>query len=117
MLSACCCRRRQRERPGLRLGAITVLWFGRHESKVPYGRRPQGDWRFLPAPHQESRSTTSGPLFHYTTGAKLIEIIQNGTLWATQAGCLNDEKEPLYSIERFHDRVRASLAAKTYPRS
>lgn len=58
-----------------------------------------------------------GPIFHYTTGAKLIEILRNGTLWATQAGCLNDEKELLYSTERLHDQVKARLADGTYPRS
>jgi Protein of unknown function (DUF2971) len=58
-----------------------------------------------------------GPIFHYTTGAKLIEILRNGNLWATQAGCLNDEKELLYSIELLHKRVKASLAARTYPKS
>jgi hypothetical protein len=58
-----------------------------------------------------------GPLYHYTTGTKLIQIVQSGTLWATQAGCLNDEKELLYAIERFRDRVQASLAANLYPKS
>jgi hypothetical protein len=30
---------------------------------------------------------------------------------------MNDEKELLFSIERFHDRVKANLAAETYPKS
>jgi hypothetical protein len=52
-----------------------------------------------------------GPLYHYTTGRTLIEILSSGQLWSTQMGCLNDEKELLYAIEQFERRLDARIAA------
>jgi Protein of unknown function (DUF2971) len=55
--------------------------------------------------------TPSGPLYHYTSGSGLIEIIRSGELWSTQMACLNDSSELLYPIEFLHGKVRAK--AKT----
>lgn len=46
-----------------------------------------------PAAPPDWRSELSGPLFHYTSGAGLIGIIQNQVLWATHASFLNDTAE------------------------
>lgn len=51
-----------------------------------------------------------GPLYHYTTGENLINIINSGELWATQASCLNDMTELVYSAEQLHRRVKARMA-------
>src|SRR5271169_1058115 len=41
------------------------------------------------APHVAAfNPIPSGPLYHYTTGNSLIEIIKSGELWATQVACL-----------------------------
>ncbi len=53
----------------------------------------------------------STPLYHYTTGNGLIEIIRSGELWSTQVACLNDLSELLYPIKLLHDKVRAKSAS------
>jgi Protein of unknown function (DUF2971) len=57
----------------------------------------------------------NGPLYHYTTGENLISIINSGELWATQASCLNDATELVYSAELLHRRVKAKIAAQHNP--
>jgi Protein of unknown function (DUF2971) len=58
------------------------------------------------APHVAAfNPIPSGPLYHYTTGNGLIEIIKSGELWATQVACLNDSSELLYPIELLHSKV------------
>jgi hypothetical protein len=58
------------------------------------------------APHVAAfNPTPSGPLYHYTTGNGLIEIIKSGELWATQVACLNDSSELLYPIELLRAKV------------
>src|ERR1700730_3543868 len=47
----------------------------------------------------------SCPLYHYTTGNGLIEIIKSGELWATQVACLNDSSELFYPIELLRSKV------------
>ena len=53
------------------------------------------------------------PLYHYTTGPALIEIIKSGTLLNTQASCLNDTKELLYAVDLFRDRLHARITANS----
>jgi hypothetical protein len=60
------------------------------------------------APHVAAfNPIPSGPLYHYTTGNGLIEIIKSGELWATQVACLNDSSELLYPIELLVSKVCA----------
>jgi hypothetical protein len=58
----------------------------------------------------------SGPLYHYTTGENLTKIVQSGELWATQAACLNDTTELIYSAEELHKRVKARMAVQHDPK-
>jgi hypothetical protein len=51
------------------------------------------------------------PLYHYTTGNGLIEIIRSGELWSTQVACLNDSLELLYPSKLLNDKVRAKSAS------
>jgi hypothetical protein len=51
----------------------------------------------------------TSPLYHYTTGNGLIEIIKSGELWSTQVACLNDSSELLYPIEFLRTKVREKL--------
>lgn len=44
-------------------------------------------------------------VYHYTTGAGLIGIIQSGTLRATQIACMNDAKELVHSV----DELKAAI--------
>src|SRR4051794_38160233 len=53
------------------------------------------------------------PLYHYTRGGNLIEIIKNHSLWATHIACLNDTKEWLYAVEELDKRVIDRLATAT----
>jgi len=39
------------------------------------------------------------PIYHYTSGERLIQIISSGEHWATQASCLNDSKELSHSVD------------------
>lgn len=57
----------------------------------------------------------SGPLYHYTTGENFIKIVQSGELWATQAACLNDTTELVYSADQLHRRVKAKIIAPHNP--
>lgn len=41
------------------------------------------------------------PLWHYTSGAGLLGIIQSGTIYATQVSCLNDSSEIRYASSMF----------------
>lgn len=50
--------------------------------------------------------TPDYPLYHYTTGENLIQIVTSGELWATHIACLNDAKEVLFAVEALHERVR-----------
>ena len=56
----------------------------------------------------------TSPLYHYTTGSGLIEIIKSGELWATQLRCLNDASEMLYPIElllaEIHEKLDTPLS-------
>lgn len=62
------------------------------------------------APHVCAFSPVpTAPLYHYTSGAGLIEIIRSGELWATQLACLNDASKLLYPVELLRDKVRAKL--------
>jgi len=45
------------------------------------------------------------PLYHYTTGNGLIDIIKSGELWCTQVACLNDSSEILYPINLLRSKV------------
>ncbi len=56
-----------------------------------------------------------GPLYHYTTGENFIKIIQSCELWATQAACLNDTTELVYSTDQLHRRVKAKVDAPHNP--
>jgi len=51
----------------------------------------------------------TAPLYHYTAGSGLIEIVRSGELWATQLACLNDASEFLYPIDLLLSKVRAAL--------
>ena len=57
------------------------------------------------------------PLFHYTTGAGLIEIIKSGELRSTHVNCLNDASEWLYSRARLRARVNQKLASPLSPKA
>ncbi len=53
------------------------------------------------------RSKPPGPLYHYTAGSTLIQILQSGQMWATHVSCLNDSKEWVYAAEAFRDALIA----------
>ena len=53
------------------------------------------------------------PLYHYATGATLIEMIRSGEMWSTQLGCLNDASELVYPIELLHTKAKEHLASST----
>ena len=58
------------------------------------------------APHVAAfNPIPSGPLYHYTTGNSVIDIIRSGELRATQVACLNDSSELLYPIELLREKV------------
>jgi hypothetical protein len=62
------------------------------------------------APHVAAfNPVPSSPLYHYTAGTGLIEIIKSGELWSTQVACLNDSSELLYPIEFLQTKVRERL--------
>jgi hypothetical protein len=63
--------------------------------------------KFFPVP--------SSPLYHYTTGTGLIEIIKSGELWSTQLNCLNDASEFLYPIGSVLSRAQAKLSSAIPP--
>jgi hypothetical protein len=42
-------------------------------------------------------------LYHYTSAAGALGIIERGVLWATEASYLNDSSELLYSLEKLKD--------------
>jgi len=48
-------------------------------------------------------------LWHYTTGAGLIGIIESGTLYSTQVSCLNDSSEIRYASSIFKNALLALL--------
>jgi hypothetical protein len=65
------------------------------------------------APHVAAfNPVPSGPLYHYTSGNGLIEIIKSGELWSTQVACLNDSSEMLYPIELLRTKVKEKRAAR-----
>jgi hypothetical protein len=49
------------------------------------------------------------PIWHYTDGSSLIEIIKSGKLWSTQMSCLNDMAEINYGSRMLGDALRAIL--------
>jgi hypothetical protein len=51
-----------------------------------------------------------GPLYHYTTGENLIQIIESKEIWCTQVSCLNDTMEFTYAVGELQKRVHARLA-------
>jgi hypothetical protein len=55
---------------------------------------------------QKRTGLPEGPIYHYTTGDSLIQIIDSGELWSTQVACMNDTKEVIYAIERLVDRAK-----------
>jgi hypothetical protein len=79
----------------------------------PEDENSYGQWtatyifKFFPAPIR--------PLYHYTTGAGLIEILKSGELWSTQLSCLNDASEFLYPIENILSRARLKVASPVSP--
>jgi hypothetical protein len=46
-------------------------------------------------------------LWHYTSGAGVLGIIETGTLFATQVACLNDSTEVRYASQLFRDALVA----------
>ena len=44
-------------------------------------------------------------VWHYTSGAGLLGVIESGTLWATQVSCLNDSTEVRYGSKLFRDAL------------
>src|SRR4051794_27298980 len=57
--------------------------------------------------HMQQRTRLPpGPIYHYTTGDSLIRIINSGELWSTQAACMNDTKELIYTVERLAERAK-----------
>jgi hypothetical protein len=71
--------------------------------------------RFLTHYAQRFFLIPGGPLYHYTTGENFIKIIQSGELWATQAACLNDTTELVYSADQLRRRVKAKMDAPHNP--
>jgi hypothetical protein len=55
------------------------------------------------------------PLYHYTSGTGLIEIMKSGELWSTHLNCLNDASELLYIMSRILRRVEQKLASPLSP--
>lgn len=49
------------------------------------------------------------PLYHYTTGTALVEILRSGTLWAGHMACLNDSRELVHSIELIKAATKKKL--------
>ncbi len=39
----------------------------------------------------------TGMLWHYTTGEKLVSMLESRALWATHLSCLNDSQEYTFS--------------------
>ena len=60
-------------------------------------------FKFFPVPVR--------PLYHYTTGTGLIEIIKSGELWSTQLSCLNDASEFLYPIGSILGRAQLKFSS------
>src|SRR5215469_3361650 len=57
---------------------------------------------------QHLSGTPPDMLWHYTSGAALIDIIKSGSLFATQIACVNDATEIRYSVEK----LRAAFARR-----
>jgi hypothetical protein len=49
-------------------------------------------------------------VWHYTTGAGLIGIVESGSLFATQVSCLNDATEIRYSAKKLREALSALSA-------
>jgi hypothetical protein len=80
-----------------------TLKFVRSEDEIAYGL-----WL---KPHVFRFSRTVRPLYHYTTGTGLIEIIKSAELWSTQLSCLNDASEFLYPTGMVLNRVQLKLTS------
>lgn len=61
--------------------------------------------------HQLSPINHVVPLYHYTSGERLIQIIEQGELWSTQIACLNDSKELIHASEQFREVIANRQAA------
>lgn len=55
------------------------------------------------------------PLFHYTSGENLIQIIQSGELWSTQIACLNDTKELVHAVDVLLEAIKERQNGKLRP--
>jgi hypothetical protein len=64
---------------------------------------------------QHLSGTPPTVLWHYTSGAALIDIIKSGTLYATQIACVNDTTEFRYSIELLKDAFARRRRTATNP--
>jgi Protein of unknown function (DUF2971) len=53
------------------------------------------------------------PLWHYTNGSALVEILRSGRLWSTQVSCLNDMTEVNYGSQMLGDALRSILPSLT----
>jgi hypothetical protein len=54
-------------------------------------------------------------IWHYTSGAALIQIIESGEMWATQMGCLNDASELRHAITLVRRAAEERRGALTRP--
>jgi hypothetical protein len=51
------------------------------------------------------------PIYHYTTGENLINILESQEFWATQASCLNDTTELTYAAEGLRNCTLGRLSS------
>ena len=59
--------------------------------------------------HEKLRFGRKAPavLWHYTSGASLLSIVESATLWATQVSCLNDQQELLHAAQLLRNEFKA----------
>ena len=53
-------------------------------------------------------------LWHYTSGAALLDILRSNTLFSTQVACLNDSREIRYPLYLFREAIGRRKATLGY---
>jgi Protein of unknown function (DUF2971) len=87
---------------------------------------PDGEWSTMPVTQQENdhyrdfvnrlaiqlgifEVDQSRLIWHYTSGAGLLGILQSATLFATQVSALNDAKETNFATELYREAISALI--------
>ena len=53
------------------------------------------------------------PLWHYTTGHSVINIVREASLWSTQLACVNDRSELMYATRKLQNALEDYVKSHT----